>query len=101
MTPYFNTGHTSVRETCNRQRHHQLCALQIWPLAPERLADHVRPGQDVPSLSQSLENGNSLLSEANFVRRRYFGLQGKTLTLFRENMSLKINSQNPNCLESW
>lgn len=71
------TGVPSVRKAEHRQGSDQLCAVQIRPSAPERLADNVRPGQDVPALPQPLETGDPGLQEAAHVDGRRLGVQGQ------------------------
>ena len=38
----------------------ELCDVQVWSVAAERVADDVRLGQDVPLLFQSLEAGDAV-----------------------------------------
>ena len=54
---------------------YELCAVQVRPPCPEGVADYVRPGQDVPSLSEPLEARDARHSEATLGRRDH--LQGQ------------------------
>ena len=76
-TTLFLSGQPSLREAQHRQRYHQLCLVQVWPFAPEGLANHVRLGQDVPALSQPLETGAARRQEKRHVARRDLSLQSQ------------------------
>ena len=69
--------HPALREAEHRQGRDQLCPLQVRTPAPEGLADHVRPGQDVPPLPEPLEAGDPDGEEAGHEPGRHLGVQGQ------------------------
>ena len=57
---------------CNKLR-----SVQVWPPSPERVADDVRPGQDVPTLPESLEAGDADQQTAQRGHGRHADVQSQ------------------------
>ncbi len=73
---YFS-GITTVWKAEYSQGRPELCQLQVRTFTSKGLANDVRFGQNVPALSQLLENGDSLVKKANNVHWRDCYVQGK------------------------